>query len=320
MVLAPGLGMLCLEVKAHRRVAHETPTAAGGSAATRPFRAARSSRPRTTCTRCWTCSGSDASAEADAIIAWSAVLFTHCEFRVPAVEWNELGGSRQPRLHRQPISALVARRARASTRGSCRSRRSTACPPKQECQAIASALRPRFEVIQPAAQRRVRARGGAARLHRGAVRGARRHGPLRPGDLRGTGRDWQDAARARGGAASVSTRERRVGLICFNRLLGQWLEAEAEPLRRARDGVDASPPDASSRRGTEVPREPTARLLRDRAARSWRSERLLDGDEPPLFDVLVIDEAQDILARTYLDFLDLVCDGGLAAGTLDDVR
>jgi hypothetical protein len=104
----------------------------------------------------------------------------------------------------------------------------------------------------------------------------------------------------------------RVLLLCFNRLLGKWLKEETSDLA---DAVVATtlhklmldlaqvevPNGANSGFWTqELPEAATAALV--------------DGAEPPEFSVLVTDEAQDILRDTYLDFLDLLLEGGLAAG------
>ncbi len=44
------------------------------------------------------------------------------------------------------------------------------------------------------------------------------------------------------------------------------------------------------------------------------AEVALDWDESDRFDVLIVDEAQDVLRDTYLDFFDVALNGGLAEG------
>src|SRR5262249_42107780 len=64
------------------------------------------------------------------------------------------------------------------------------------------------------------------------------------------------------------------------------------------DGADAS-------YWTErLPEQATYRLL----------EELAEGDESHLYDELIVDEAQDLLHPTYLDFMDLSLKGGWAGG------
>ena len=44
-------------------------------------------------------------------------------------------------------------------------------------------------------------------------------------------------------------------------------------------------------------------------------DRILDGViDAPIFEYLIVDEAQDILSEKYLDILDLLTEGGLAGG------
>lgn len=310
VVLAPGLGMLCIEVKAHRRVARDADGRwrfGGDPPVTRsPFKQAEDNmRSLLEVLRV------RRRAEADAIVAWSAVLFTHCEFRVPAVEWNswEVIDSRD--LHGKPISSLVTR-VLEHARGELPFKALDGVPTKQECQAIASALRPRFEVIQPAAQRRSEQEEelrAYTEEQYAALDGMSRYERVVFEGPAGTGKTVLALEAAQRAAAEG----KRVGLICFNRLLGQWLEREAATL----GGLVTA---ATLHRlmlqaaGAEVPRPLPAGYFETQLPEQ-AIERLLDRDDPPLFDTLVIDEAQDILRDPYLDFLDLVCEGGLAAGS-----
>src|SRR5262249_53967516 len=113
----------------------------------------------------------------------------------------------------------------------------------------------------------------------------------------------------RGGAAG-----RRVLLLCFNRLLGKWLEEEAAALKpevTARtlhshmlEAAGERPSSAGNDSyfwETTLPRLALNRLV----------EGIGDGY---LFDELVVDEAQDVLRDDYLDFLDLSLKGGLTSG------
>ncbi len=310
VVLAPGLGMLCLEVKAHRRVSREADgrwRLGGDPPVSRsPFKQAEDNmRSLLDVIR------ERRRGEADGIVAWSAVLFTHCEFRVPAVEWNswEVLDSRD--LHGKPVSTLLAD-VLTHARAELSFKALDGVPTVQECQAIASALRPRFEVIQSAAQRRSEqeeelrayteeqyaALDGMARYARTVF-----EGPA------GTGKTILALEAARRGGAEG----KRVGLICFNRLLGQWLQREAADLGEL---VTASTLHRLMLQaaGAEIPRE-APRGFFETQLPEIATERLLNRDDPALFDTLVIDEAQDILRDPYLDFLDLVCEGGLASGS-----
>ena len=113
---------------------------------------------------------------------------------------------------------------------------------------------------------------------------------------------------------------RRAGLqgssvlfVCFNRLLGSRLKEEmaGSPGVTVRTLHSHMLATAGERPPANAPSEYWSRQLPERA-----SYALMDGPAEPvnLFDLLVIDEAQDILSPAYLDFLDLCLRGGLQAG------
>ncbi|MFI7640595.1 ATP-binding domain-containing protein [Nonomuraea sp. NPDC049400] len=110
-------------------------------------------------------------------------------------------------------------------------------------------------------------------------------------------------------ARRASLKGQSVRLLCFNRLLGGLLAAQLKELPESRAGTlhkamlslaEVEPPEMAS---------PTW----------WRNElpdlaleALLDTDHQ--VDVLIIDEAQDLCTPEYLDVMDLMLKGGLAAG------
>lgn len=113
-------------------------------------------------------------------------------------------------------------------------------------------------------------------------------------------------------ARRASAEGRRVLLVCFNALLGTWLEKEAEAL----PNVEAGTLHRHMLAVSELGRAPDSAtddfwrtILPERAC-----ERLFETDDKFVFDELVLDEAQDLLRDSYLDFLDLSVRGGLAAG------
>ena len=116
----------------------------------------------------------------------------------------------------------------------------------------------------------------------------------------------------------------RVLLVCFNRLLGAWLQGQ---LRDSSDTVGIwhdvlRQAICDSRAGQEF-------LVRERELAEGDTEAqgtlygevypdyaetaLLEREEPP-FDVLVMDEAQDLINPGNLPLLDLMIRGGLAGG------
>ncbi len=310
VILAPGLGMLCLEVKAHRRVARDTEGRwrMGSDPATSrsPFKQAndnmhsllgvlRARRKR----------------EADAVIAWSAVLFTHCNFQEPATEWNEWEALDKGDFHGRPVAALLGG-VLVQARKQLPNKAREGVPTAEQCESIASALRPRFEVVQPASGRRAEQETMLREFTEeqfGALDGMSWsprtvfEGPA------GTGKTLLALEAAR---RSVAT-GRRTGILCFNRHLGDWLEREVagsdglitattiHQLMLRAAGLSKPPEGANSEFFTmELPELAT--------------EAVLDREAPAMFEALVVDEAQDILRASYLDFLDVICEGGIAAG------
>ena len=109
---------------------------------------------------------------------------------------------------------------------------------------------------------------------------------------------------------------RRVLLVCFNNLLGEWLKGETESLGEAcrtvtiyefMQGIvgDETGAELSTAYYEEELPERVFDILADRAG--------AEAEAP--FDELVIDEAQDILVNgSFLTVLDTVLAGGLAGG------
>lgn len=117
-------------------------------------------------------------------------------------------------------------------------------------------------------------------------------------------------------ARRAKTAGRRVLLVCFNHPLGTWL---------GRQMADARP-EVTTRtlHGHMLAISGVGRAPDNAGPDFWRTvlpiaaiDRLLEGcgeDDQRVFDELVVDEAQDILRDSYLDFLDLSLRGGLAGG------
>jgi hypothetical protein len=104
--------------------------------------------------------------------------------------------------------------------------------------------------------------------------------------------------------------------LCFNNLLGDWLKVQTSSysddpkvfqcrtfhsLLLEISGEKFTPKEGDSYWKKELPIRALDRLL-DNACR-WH-----------LYDIIVIDEAQDILEEAYLDVLDMLLKGGLAGG------
>ena len=112
---------------------------------------------------------------------------------------------------------------------------------------------------------------------------------------------------------------RRVGLVCFNQLVGDWMREQVQ--RRS-----PAPPNLITGRAIQIMAEMTGVTIpRDAPAHFWEDdlpeqlkERLTDPDfrVDALFDYLVVDEAQDLLARPRLwDCLTRFLAGGIGGGS-----
>ena len=120
-------------------------------------------------------------------------------------------------------------------------------------------------------------------------------------------------------ARRVAESGRRTGLVCFNQLVGDWLHAQVQR------GAPALPNLIAGRAirimaemtGVTVPKVPGPRYW-DEELPEQLEERLTDPEfrTEALFDYLVVDEAQDLLARPALwECLTRFLQGGIVAGS-----
>ena len=247
-----------------------------------------------------------------------AVWFTHVRARnlLPSSpEWHEWQVLDSEDLRRGAPSAIL----RTLTKGTehleqtIRNFRSrTVGPDEKTAERLAIALRPRFEMFASAGDRRL------ARVSELVVFVEEQYQAL---DAMSDNREVLFTGPAGSGktflAIEAARREAAQGLrgrlLCFNSLLGRRLREELREFSGLTVGTvhqemlrlaDIDPPrDADSRFwGSELP---------DRVL-----EAMLDGQQDPAADFLVVDEVQDIAREPFLDFLDLLVDGGLRDGRL----
>ncbi|MFF3712387.1 nuclease-related domain-containing DEAD/DEAH box helicase [Streptomyces phaeochromogenes] len=315
VIIVPGKGLLVLEVKAHQqvrrlpsgewRLGSQSPTLRS------PFQQADEAMHAVKEKLVGHGGG------LGAIPMTSAVLFTHSRFAVSGpMEWHSWQAIDTVALHSRPVSALItgvldAHRAHlSSTPTAGWFNPASATPDAGQTDRILGALRPSFEFAEPPKLRRQRMERETqtftkqqyevldmiAANRRCLVRGAA-----------GTGKTFVAVEAARRFAGNGQ----RVLLCCFNRQLGHWLKEEtagvdgitAAHLHSYMAGlVPAAGPAASGDDGFFTEELPDLAL-----------GALLEGDGPP-FDVLVIDEAQDLMRESYLNVLDSSLRGGLSSG------
>jgi Nuclease-related domain/UvrD-like helicase C-terminal domain/PhoH-like protein len=315
VIIVPGLGVLCLEVKSHHAVGRtaegEWRMGADPPTFRSPFRQASDSmhsiRRRL----------ADGDTRLSGVPFASAVCFTHVSFREASPEWGDWQVIDQRTLAAGPMSGAISRaleenrrRIASSPKGAwLRAERPE--PTAEQAVSIARQLRPAFEFFESPRSRQDRTRDElrlyTAEQLEALARLDANERVLFEGAA-GTGKTMMAIEAARRSVnAGTST-----ALVCFNRMLASWLEEQCGPLGdRLWVGTMHSlmleiagvrPPDAA---GPDYWTSVLPQLAVDQAL----------GDEAvPRFGTLIVDEAQDLLRPAYLDALDLQLWGGLGGG------
>jgi hypothetical protein len=317
VVVIPGQGVLCLEVKSHRSVrrdpdglwhlGQDPPTRTGpfrqasqGMHSLREYVAARAPELRS-------------------ILFWSAVCFTHVPFAMTSpAEWHSWQVIDIAALRARPLSeslsaVLANARALVSSKPTGTWLSALGAEPSgAQVDSIVKILRPGFEFFESPKSRR-RLRDDELRRFTSEQFAALDamdpevnprvvfEGPA------GTGKTLLAIEETR----RSTLRGERVLLCCFNRLLGSWSRKEVEPF------------------GDQVRCSTFHRLLLDVAGISppagagstfWNDElpdaaleAALSGRVEP-YDIAIVDEAQDLLRDNYLNVLDAIVAGGLRRG------
>lgn len=316
VIIVPGLGVLCLEVKACHSLrredglwyyGHNTQGDPRG-----PFKQSlegmHSLRRRVV----------QSDPKLSRVPFWSAVAFPFIEFAATSDEWHPWQVIDAPRFHRQPLASLITGILR-SARSYLNSqpsvhwfRNSDRYPDQQQAAAIARILRPSFEFAEKSSDRRARKQAEILRFTGEQFTAldamADNERVLFSGPA-GTGKTVLALEAAR----RTSNVGKKVLLLCFNRLLGRWLSRH--PVAQCKAVTAGTfhqyllgcsnivlPPDPDDTFWkVDLPDAAIAKLL----------DQCTDGAQ---FDVLVIDELQDLLNPSYLDVLDLTLKGGLAEG------
>jgi hypothetical protein len=311
VVVAPNLGVLCVEVKSHRtvrrssdgmwRLGSQSPTQRS------PFRQASEQMHSI---RNFL---SGARLNIRHVPFASAVWFTGASASIhpDSVEWQpwQLLDRRDLRLPVSQVLASALGHARQHLASRSRAFDGTLQQPTAaQCREIVARLRPRFEVTLSAADYR-QAREQDLQHFLGEqyealdVMDAERR-VLFTGAA-GTGKTFLALEAAKRASLEGLT----VRFICYNRLLGRWIQHELDGFphqvvgslhRIMMDLTGMEPPEGANH--------------------SWWSEQLpllalealFEREDPA--DVLIVDEIQDLCDPAYLDVLDLMVKGGLAGG------
>lgn len=316
VIVIPGKGVLCLEVKAARQITRENGLwyygRDGHGDPRGPFKQAAdamySLRRRIF----------DEHPDLRRIVFWSAVIFPYVEFRDSSPEWHAWQVLDTRALHTRGIGLLLERvldHAREHLTSNPHARwfdPSSSEPTTEQCERIVHALRGDFEFFESPRAALQRREAEVQRFTHEQISALDAmdvnprvvfQGPA------GTGKTVLAVEAARRASAAG----KRVLLVCFNRMLGNALQ---EQTKHFGERVVATTLHHHMRMAAGLQEfEPSGPDFWQDELPSMAIDRLLArDDESFVFDKLIIDEAQDILRENYLDFLDLCLRGGLAAG------
>lgn len=315
VVLVPEKGILCLEVKAAASISRRDGLWYYGKEpkgeARGPFRQAsegmHSLRGRLT----------KRYPPAGSAVFWSAVVLPYTSLDFQSEEWHSWQLIDSPRYRSASLAetcAIVLDRAReflGDKRSAGWFNPESRIPTAEDCDRIVHVLRPDFEAFQSPRDRR---RQASAELKRyteeqfDALDAMSRNPRVVFEGPAGTGKTLL----AIESAQRASTEGKRVLLVCFNRLLGAWLRRETDALG---ESITAGTLHSYMLRlaAMDHPPRPEPDFWEDELPH-LALERLLDTEGAAPFDLLIVDEAQDLLEERYLDVLDLSLAGGLSSG------
>jgi hypothetical protein len=317
VIIVPHVGVLCLEVKACRTLRRQDGLWYYGSDTKGdnrgPFKQAseamHSLRNRVIA----------ADSSLSGVPFWSAVLFPYVEFSSTSVEWHPWQVLDATKFRNQPMSTLVrsvlqnARSHMASQAGCRWFRESDRVPNVQQSAAIARFLRPCFEYAEKPSDRRRKQRDEILHFTEeqfAALDAMTDNEHVLFTGPAGTGKTVLAVEAARRAANQGQT----VLFLCYNRLLAQWISKQ--PI--------ASNPNITIKTFHQFLGSIAGIALSEtqQSDRFWHvdlpeaavSRLVSESSQEICFDVLIVDEFQDLLLPAYLDVMDLVLKGGLREG------
>ena len=245
----------------------------------------------------------------------SAVCLPFLDFREPSEEWHPWQVVDKGKLEEQGVVACVTavlKQARELFAGKHVAwfREADAEPSPGSCGDIVGLLRPDYEFFESPKARARRIDEEVrhfTELQYSALDAMQRNRRVVFDGPAGTGKTLLALEAARRGHAAG----RRVLLLCFNRPLAVWLAEQAAGV------AEATTVHEHMRRASGI-REGAPELASD-DSRFWEVElpqRAWDGlvEHPGGYDELVVDEAQDVFRGRFRDVLDVSVAGGLREG------
>ena len=317
VVIVPSKGVLCLEVKACRRLSrNETGWIYGSETVPDPRGPFRQASEAMHSIRTRLLKKRPGFAH---VLFWSAVVFPYVDFNVRSDEWRDWQVIDASLFRRKPLyvsieNILKSARAFLSTCTTARwfNADAPSLTPKQ-ADDIVQVLRPSFELFE------------SPKLRQGRWNEELRHyteeqftaldamqtnprvlftGPA------GTGKTLLAIESARRAHAAGQ----RCLFLCFNRLLGRWLQDQMASLGAGITTLTFHSLLLSLSR-SDHSCEVTDPAFWEENLPEQTIEALIEHNPPfEPFDTLIIDEVQDLLKVSYLDVLDLLVRGGLGSG------
>jgi hypothetical protein len=251
------------------------------------------------------------------VLFWSVVIFPYIPFLLRSEEWYPWQVIDSGLFTTRPIGVLLER-VLDDARASVLSRSNTpwlhprrAEPTPSQCLTIAGVFRPSFEFFESPQSRAHRQEEELKHytteqfVALDAMEANPRvmfYGPA------GTGKTMLAIETAR----RSCERGRNVLFLCYNRLLGKWLEGQVTSLR---PNVVCKTLHSYMLTLSGLPGVGQEQHFWHHTLPLAATDMLLGATgEGHLFDELVVDEAQDVLRDVYLDVLDLSLRGGLPSG------
>ena len=340
LIVAPGLGVLVLEIKGCRRIKRERGLWYYGSDIEghehSPF---------------WQASEAMHSVkdrvfkkypDLEGVLFWSAACFPFLDFTYQSEEWTPWQVLDQVRLEQRSVAECIESvfeqaRRRAEELRLVWFDPAAGEPTADQCAHIVQMLRPDFEFFESPKARSKRVDEEIRHYTEdqfGALDSMRRMPRVVFDGPAGTGKTLLALEAARRSHAAGKS----VLFLCFNRPLSVWLMDQTQELLNpgraptvvvktihqhmtdlAGTTVKGSTKDGAAYWDKALPDAAGERLLEN-----WEALEKAEKDNPALaaisptfgvFDELIVDEAQDVLRDAYLEVLDLSVRGGLAKGT-----
>lgn len=254
------------------------------------------------------------------VVFWSAVIFPYITFSKSSPEWHDWQVIDSRSYIARPTSQLfmnVIDQARLLLAGSSINwfKKESTEPHNDQRDIIADILRPEFEFYESPAARRQELHEKLKKYTREqfvALDAMQTNPRVLFNGPAGTGKTLLAIEAAR----RAIQQGRKTLLLCFNRFIAQWIKSQFSESDFQNLTVSTLHALMLNLCGKKPP-VPADSEFWTVTLPEQAIEVLLAGSEgqTELFDVMIIDEAQDILRHDYLDFLDLCLAGGLAAGT-----